>query len=274
MLIRQALGQASQQLAAAGIETPDVDAAELHAIAEAEKSDAARLKTSAEAEAHAAAELSRENARQRDHLVRELQRLAKVTPEQARELLIDHLREEYGEEAQHLRRGLLDQVEQDIDDEARRKLLSAMQRLTTSTTQDATAITVSLPNEDMKGRLIGREGRNIRTFEQSTGATLLIDETPGLAMVSCFDPVRREIARIALERIVKDGRISPGLIEDSVRDAAAEVVKHARRLGRDAVRDLGGRADLATTAGDEREPRLPHVGVLACRCHRRRHKFA
>jgi len=216
-----------------------VEAAELHARAEAEQREAARAKADAAAEAAAAAELSRENARQRDHLLRELQRLAKVSPDEARALLLDRLREEYGEEAQHLRRGLLDQVEQDVADEARLTLLSAMQRLTTSTTQDATALSVPLPNEDMKGRLIGREGRNIRTFEQITGATLLIDETPGLAMVSCFDPVRREIARIALERIVKDGRISPGLIEDSVRVAGDEVLKHARRLGRDAVRDLG-----------------------------------
>jgi ribonuclease Y len=85
-----------------------------------------------------------------------------------------------------------------------------MQRLTTSTTQDATALSVSLPNEDMKGRLIGREGATSAPSNRPPGATLLIDETPGLAMVSCFDPVRREIARIALERIVKDGRISPG----------------------------------------------------------------
>jgi ribonuclease Y len=216
-----------------------IEAAELHAKAEAEKRESARLKAAAELEAKAAEETGKDNDRQREFLQQELQRLGRITPEEARDLLIEKMRAEYGQEAQHLRRGLLDQVEQDIDDEARRKLLSAMQRLTTTTTQDATAISVSLPNEDMKGRLIGREGRNIRTFEQTTGATLLIDETPGLAMVSCFDPVRREIARIALERIVKDGRISPGLIEDSVRTAADEVIRHARRLGRDAVRDLG-----------------------------------
>ncbi|MFN5655598.1 MAG: hypothetical protein ACK47U_06970, partial [Verrucomicrobiota bacterium] len=117
-----------------------VEAAELHAQAEDVQRTAARAMADAEAAAAASADLGRENARQRDHLLRELQRLAKVTPEEARALLLDHLREEYGEEAQHLRRGLLDQVEQDIDDEARRTLLSAMQRLTTSTTQDATAL--------------------------------------------------------------------------------------------------------------------------------------
>jgi ribonuclease Y len=114
-----------------------------------------------------------------------------------------------------------------------------MQRLTTQTTQDATAVSVDIPSEDMKGRLIGREGRNIRTFEQATGATLMIDETPGMVLVSCFDPVRREIARIALDRIIKNGNVAPSLIEDLVRKASDEVVRHAQRLGRDAVRDLG-----------------------------------
>ena len=114
-----------------------------------------------------------------------------------------------------------------------------MQRLTTTTTQDATAVSVSIPSEDMKGRLIGREGRNIRTFEQSTGATLLIDETPGMVLISCFDPVRREVARIALERMVKDGRITPTLIEDFVLTAENELTRHAQHLGHEAVRDLG-----------------------------------
>lgn len=216
-----------------------VAAAELHAQAETDQRDAQRVKVAAETLASEAATLHSENTRQREFLQRELQRLSHLDPAQTRLHLLETLRSEYAQEAQHLRRSLLEQVEQDIDDEARRKLLSAMQRLTTTTTQDATTLAVSLPSEDMKGRLIGREGRNIRTFEQTTGATLLIDETPGLAMVSCFDPVRREIARIALERIVKDGRISPGLIEDSVRAASEEVGQHARRLGRDAVRDLG-----------------------------------
>lgn len=216
-----------------------VEAAELVAQAEAAQTAADQLQAKAEAETTTAARLSAENDRQRERLLHELQRIADLSPDEARARLLDLLRLEFAEEAQHLRRTLLEQVEQDTDDEARKTLLAAMQRLTTSTTQDATALTVSLPGEDMKGRLIGREGRNIRAFEQATGATLLIDETPGLAMVSCFDPVRREIARIALERIIKDGRISPGLIEDSVRLAGQEVVKHALRLGRDAVRDLG-----------------------------------
>jgi len=216
-----------------------LEASELRAEAEDEKRVAARLTAEAELQARAAEALREETQRERAQLGRELQRLAGIDAEQARALTIEALRREMGEEARLLRHELLDQAEQEVADEARRKLLSAMQRLTTQTTQDATSLLVFLPNEEMKGRIVGREGRNIRTFEQATGATLLIDDTPGQVLVSCFDPVRREIARIALERIVKDGRISPGLIEDSVRAAGDEVGKHARRLGRDAVRDLG-----------------------------------
>jgi ribonuclease Y len=216
-----------------------VEASELHAQAEIEKREMLRLKAIVEAESEALTTQKKEDEKRREFLQREWQRLANLTTEQAKQLTIETLRQEYQKELQHLRHELLDQAEQETSEEARRKLLAAMQRLTTQTTQDATAVTVSLPNEEMKGRLIGREGRNIRSFEQSTGATLLIDETPGQVLISCFDPVRREVAHLALERIVKDGRISPGLIEESVHFATKEVVKQARRLGRDAVRDLG-----------------------------------
>lgn len=216
-----------------------LEAAELRAEAEDEKRLADRLTSEAAAQAKAAEALHAESARERERLGAELQRLAGLTAEQARALTIETLRRELGEEVRRLRHELLDQAEQEVADEARRKLLSAMQRLTTQTTQDATSVLVFIPNEEMKGRIVGREGRNIRTFEQTTGATLLIDDTPGQVLVSCFDPVRREVARIALERIVKDGRITPALIEDNVRTAADEVVKQARRLGRDAVRGLG-----------------------------------
>jgi len=216
-----------------------LEAAELRAEAEDEKRLADRLTSESAAQAKAAEALHAESARERERLGAELQRLAGLTAEQARALTIETLRRELGEEVRRLRHELLDQAEQEVADEARRKLLSAMQRLTTQTTQDATSVLVFIPNEEMKGRIVGREGRNIRTFEQTTGATLLIDDTPGQVLVSCFDPVRREVARIALERIVKDGRITPALIEDNVRTAADEVVKQARRLGRDAVRGLG-----------------------------------
>ena len=216
-----------------------VEAAELHARAETEKREAEDLHRRAQAEKREADELAEDLARRRDQLGRELMQLGGLTPEQARALAVDKIRGELTDETARLRRELLDRTEDEIEESARRTLLAAMQRLTTQTTQDATAVSVQLPNEEMKGRLIGREGRNIRAFEQATGSTLLIDETPGVALLSCFDPVRRETARIALERIVKDGRITPGLIEDGVRAANDEVLRLARRLGREAVRDLG-----------------------------------
>lgn len=216
-----------------------VEAAEMHARAEGEKREAEELRRRAEAEKREAEELSEDLARRSDQLGRELLLLGGLTPEEARHLTVEKMRGELSEEAARLRAELLDRTEDEVEEAARRTLLAAMQRLTTQTTQDATAVSVQLPNEEMKGRLIGREGRNIRAFEQTTGATLLIDETPGVALLSCFDPVRRETARIALERVVKDGRITPALIEDAVRAAEEEVLRHARRLGRDAVRDLG-----------------------------------
>jgi ribonuclease Y len=216
-----------------------VEAAELHAKAQDEQREAHRLLAEAKAEAQAAEALKTDSVRQRDFLSREALRLSGLPPEDAKRLAMADLQKQYEDEARRLRHEMLDRPEQDVDDEARRILLAAMQRLTTQTTQDATAVSVEIPSEDMKGRLIGREGRNIRTFEQATGATLMIDETPGMVLVSCFDPVRREVARIALDRIIKNGNVSPSLIEDLVRKAADEVVRHAQRLGRDAVRDLG-----------------------------------
>ncbi len=216
-----------------------VEAAEMHARAESEKREAEELRRRAETEKREAEELAEDLARRRDQLGRELLLLGGLTPEEARHLTVERMRGELSEEAARLRAELLDRTEDEVEEAARRTLLAAMQRLTTQTTQDATAVSVQLPNEEMKGRLIGREGRNIRAFEQATGATLLIDETPGVALLSCFDPVRRETARIALERVVKDGRITPALIEDAVRASEEEVLRLARRLGRDAVRDLG-----------------------------------
>jgi len=216
-----------------------VEAAELHAQAQDEQREAHRVLAEAKAEAQAAETLKADSLRQRDFLSREALRLSGLTPEDAKRQAMADLQKQYETEARRLRHEMLDRPEQDVADEARRILLAAMQRLTTQTTQDATAVSVGIPSEDMKGRLIGREGRNIRTFEQATGATLMIDETPGMVLVSCFDPVRREIARIALDRIIKNGNVAPSLIEDLVRKAADEVVRHAQRLGRDAVRDLG-----------------------------------
>jgi len=189
-----------------------LETSELQVKVEASQREAGRLLALAQTEAEAVTALKIANEKEREFLQKEILRLSGLKPDEAKRLAFESLQKKYESEARRLREENLDRPEQETEEEARRILISAMQRLTTTTTQDATAVSVSIPSEDMKGRLIGREGRNIRTFEQSTGATLLIDETPGMVLISCFDHVRREVARLALERMVKDGRINPTLI--------------------------------------------------------------
>lgn len=216
-----------------------LETSELQLKVEASQREAGRLLALAQTEAEAVATLKIANEKEREFLQKEILRLSGLKPDEAKRLAFESLQKKYESEARRLREENLSRPEQETEEEARRILITAMQRLTTTTTQDATAVSVSIPSEDMKGRLIGREGRNIRSFEQSTGATLLIDETPGMVLISCFDPVRREVARIALERMVKDGRITPTLIEDFVLTAEKEVTRHAQHLGHEAVKDLG-----------------------------------
>jgi len=117
-------------------------------------------------------------------------------------------------------------------------LLAAMQRVGSTPMSEETSTTVALPNDEMKGRLIGREGRNIRSFESVTGVSLLIDETPDTVLLSGFDPVRREIAKVTLEALIKDGRIHPASIEEKHQEAMAEMDKAVIALGEEAVRKL------------------------------------
>ncbi len=127
----------------------------------------------------------------------------------------------------------------EIDDEARRMLADSMQKTCSKYAHEITTCIVKIPDEAMKGRLIGKDGRNIRSFEAGTGTTLLIDETPGSVMISCFEPVRRETAKIALETLVADGRINPSSIEEAIASAQEEVFKNASKWGEDAAAELG-----------------------------------
>ena len=161
-----------------------------------------------------------------------------VERREAQNLLIKAAEEECEQEIRDLRRSKLKRAEADVADEARRILLAAMQRITSQPMNDATATIVNLPNDEMKGRIIGREGRNIRTFEHATGTTLMIDETPDSVLISCFNPVRREIARIALEALLRDGRIHPSSIEDEVVKAEDEMHANIIDLGEGALRKL------------------------------------
>lgn len=129
------------------------------------------------------------------------------------------------------------EAEEKSDSEARRIIATTMERLASDITAESTVKAVTLPSDDMKGRVIGREGRNIRAFETATGVDVIIDDTPETVVISCFDPVRREIARISMERLVEDGRIHPGRIEQIVAKAKKDVEKEMKTAGRQALYD-------------------------------------
>jgi len=123
------------------------------------------------------------------------------------------------------------------EEKSREILITAIQRYASSHTSESTTSTVDIPSDDMKGRIIGREGRNIRAFEKATGADVIIDDTPGVVIVSCFDPVRRETARLALAKLIADGRIHPARIEEVVAEVQKELEAHLQRLGEEAAEE-------------------------------------
>jgi ribonuclease Y len=167
-----------------------------------------------------------------------LEGVSQMDAEEVKKELREEVLLECQDELRLLRRETLEKSEQELQTTARRILIAAMQRIATKPNNDLTATLVHLPNEEMKGRLIGREGRNIKAFEAATGVTLLIDESPQLVLLSSFDPVRREIARTALEALIKDGRIHPASIEEFVKRAQDEVDLIAVQAGEEAVEKL------------------------------------
>ncbi len=165
-----------------------------------------------------------------------LMEMAGLSSKEVREELFEEARRECEDELRRYKNEVLGKAEAELEKEARRLLVVCMQRLSSTPQQDATATIVAIPNEEMKGRIIGREGRNIKAFESATGTTLLIDETPDSVLVSSFDPVRREVARIALENLIRDGRIHPTSIEAAVTDADEQVKKSVTGFGEEALR--------------------------------------
>ena len=171
-------------------------------------------------------------------LRKRLEGVASLDGEEVRKQLRDEVTFECQEELRALRKELLEKSEQDVVQEGKRILVAAMQRLASQPNNDITATIVQLPSEEMKGRIIGREGRNIKSFEAATGTTLLIDESPQMVLISSFDPVRREVAKLALEALLKDGRIHPASIEEFVGRARQELDLHVAQLGEAAVDQL------------------------------------
>ena len=167
-----------------------------------------------------------------------LEGVSKMDAEEIRRSLREEIMLECQDELRALRRETLEKSESDLEKEAQRTLIATMQRLAIRPNNDFTATIVQLPSEEMKGRIIGREGRNIKAFESATGVTVLIDESPQTVLISSFDPVRREVARNALEALVIDGRIHPASIEEFVKRAQEEVGAVATKAGEDAVTRL------------------------------------
>jgi ribonucrease Y len=170
----------------------------------------------------------------------ERQKLLQITgmsPESAKEMLLHRIEDECRHEAGALIQRITEQAQEEAKEKSRQIILQAIQRYAAEQTCDHTVSTVAIPSDDMKGRVIGREGRNIRSFEKATGVDVIIDDTPGVVVVSCFDPVRREIARISLERLVQDGRIHPARIEELVTQTTKEMDEELLKIGKEAVQE-------------------------------------
>ena len=169
----------------------------------------------------------------------ELERVAGMSAQDAKQALIEQIEDEAKRDAMVIVRDVEAQAREEADKRARKIIAIAMQRIASDLTTESTVTTITLPNDDMKGRIIGREGRNIRAFESATGTNLIIDDTPEAVVLSCFDPIRREMARLTLEKLIGDGRIQPARIEDIHEKSKEEIEREIREGGEWAVLETG-----------------------------------
>ncbi len=169
----------------------------------------------------------------------QLERISGLSRAEARDQLLQRLQEELRQERLQLIQHSQQQAEEQAERIAQNIITQAIQRCAVDHTSETTVSVVALPSDDMKGRIIGREGRNIRTFEQLTGVDLIVDDTPEVVVLSSFDPVRREVARIALENLIQDGRIHPGRIEEMVDKARQTINERIQEAGQNAILETG-----------------------------------
>ena len=171
--------------------------------------------------------------------VSELEKITNLSLEDAKNQLISEAEIQSKEEIEKRYLHQVEEVKLESNDIARKIIVDSIQRFASDVVSEKSVSSVALPDEDMKGRLIGREGRNIRSIETSTGVDVLIDDTPGMVVLSSFDPVRREIARLSVEKLIKDGRIQPSRIEEIVNRSNSEVQENIMKAGKNAVLELG-----------------------------------
>ena len=177
--------------------------------------------------------------RARQEQIAALERVGMMSQDEAKQILLEEVRSEAEHDAVKLARAIERRAREEAEDRARDVVVTAIQRVMVDHTAEMTVSAVHLPSDEMKGRIIGREGRNIRALEQATGIDLIIDDTPESVLISGFDPVRREIARLALTKLIQDGRIHPGRIEEVVGKAKAEVELVMRQAGEAAAYETG-----------------------------------
>ncbi|MCP4593855.1 MAG: ribonuclease Y [bacterium] len=190
---------------------------------------------------------------QRDKLTK----ISGMSTDEAKQLLLSNLEQEVEHEAATVVDRILTEAKDTADTKARDVILTAIQRYAAEHTCDNTVSTVDIPSDDMKGRVIGREGRNIRAFEKATGVDVIVDDTPGVVVVSAFDPVRREIARRSLERLIQDGRIHPARIEELVDETRKETERN--------IIELGKKASLEANVGGLHRKQIDLLGRLRYR---------
>ena len=175
----------------------------------------------------------------RDEVAHTLERVAGMTPDEAKHELLETLKDDVARESAAIIRDAEVRTKAEADKTAREILSVAIQRVAADHSAESTVSTIAIPSDDLKGRIIGREGRNIRSFEQITGTNLIIDDTPECVTISCFDPVRREIARVTMETLVSDGRIHPARIEEMYGKATELVSQRIQEAGEQASFDAG-----------------------------------
>jgi len=183
---------------------------------------------------------------------RELEKIAQLTVEEAKEQLIESIKEETRLEAVKMTKAIIEEARENATREAKRIITDAIERIASDHTVETTVSVVNLPSDEIKGRIIGRDGRNIRTFETITGVKVIVDDTPEAVVLSAFDPVKRETARLALEKLLKTNKINPQHIEQVIKQSEKEMEQFVWQAGNEAVKELGigsVRSDLIKILG-------------------------